>query len=139
MKLQDLKDSIETIAMSFDGIKDFDYGEDYLLATGKGKDYPLVFLEIPYGLDYQLKNKQKTVQFSLLVLFNSNVDDIKGDHETISEAENIADLMITKMQNEISEFKIESANAVSVREFSDDNANGIRIDIKGLTPRSKCL
>ena len=63
MTLEEIKQAIEAISLSHKRIASFDYGEDYLLATGKGTDYPLVFLEIPYNANYELaNNKFKTFQ-----------------------------------------------------------------------------
>lgn len=60
MNLEQIKDKIETVSLSHKQIVDFDYGETFLLATGKGSDYPLAFLELPYFIGYQLDNTDES-------------------------------------------------------------------------------
>jgi hypothetical protein len=141
MTLEQIKDSIKRIALEHRQINDFDYGEDFLLATGKGNDYPMAFLEIPYNVTYDLsRNKYKTVQFALLVLFPPSNDAVKEDHTCISNAEQIGDAIITRMQDEflLLGFLIDSVNGLSLREFSDDSVSGFRFEISGKIMRSFC-
>ena len=85
MTLEEIKNSIKEISFSSTHIKSFDYGEDFLLATGKGSDYPMSFLEIPYNVSYELdNNKYKTFQFALLILMKPANDDVQRDHRSIS-------------------------------------------------------
>lgn len=141
MNLEQIKDKIQTISLSHKQIVDFDYGEDFLLATGKGSDYPLAFLEIPYSINYQLDNNRfKTFSFALLILMNPAVDDLQDDHSSISEAETIADSIITTIQTEFRTMGIllDTVNGISLREFSDDSVSGVRFDITIKVFRSYC-
>lgn len=137
MTLEEIKDGIKEISLSHRRIKDFDYGEDFTLATGKGSKYPLTFLEIPYSANYELSNnKFKTFSFALLVLMKPSLDDVIGDHKGISEAEIIGDSIITKLQADLPELKLDSVTGLSLREFSDDNVSGFRFDITARTFRT---
>ncbi|GHM98852.1 hypothetical protein WSM22_03420 [Cytophagales bacterium WSM2-2] len=138
MTLQHFKNEIEKICLSNRNIQSFDYGEDYQLATGKGKKYPLAFLELPYNIDYSFdQDNLKTVQFALLILFTTKGkgDDVKGDHMLISQAESIGDNVTQIIYKTVKGFKIDSVNGLSLREFSDDNATGVRLEIKGQMKR----
>lgn len=140
MTLEDLKDKIKSISLAHKKINDFDYGEDYLLATGKGNDYPLAFLEMPYLINYEPDNRFKTLQFSLLILMPPTNDDIINDHQNISDAEQIADAIITRFKNEAASigFIIDTVDGTSLREFSDDNVSGFRLGITGKFFRAYC-
>jgi len=141
MTLQDLKDQIQTICLQHNDVKTFDYGEDFQMATGKGVEYPLTYLEIPYSFNYELAtNRFKTVQFALWVLNNPSLDDVVGDHQQISNMETIADAIITRMQDDLKPlgFRITSVNGISVRNSTDDNVSGVRLDIQGDTFRAFC-
>ena len=46
MTLQHLKNDVETICLANKNIQTFDYGEDFQLAIGKGKKYPMAFMEL---------------------------------------------------------------------------------------------
>jgi hypothetical protein len=140
MTLEELRHTIKNISLSHKEIRDFDYGEDFLLATGKGKDYPLVFLELPYSINYESDNRFKTLSFALNVLMTPTDDDIKDDHENISEAEQICDAIITRFQDEVKQFGfiINNVNGISLREYSDDNVSGFRLEIQGRVFRSYC-
>lgn len=134
MTLTQLKDTIEQIVEGFEEIKTFQFGEDYLEALANETEYPMVFLEIPYVTTYSLSNKQKTVQFALLVLMQSE-DSNEDSHDSISQAENLGDLILFELQKNM-QFKLTDANSLTVREFSDDSVDGVRIEIKGNTIRA---
>jgi hypothetical protein len=135
MTLEQLKDSIRTISLSHISISDFDYGEDALIGT-TDKVKPYIYLELPYQITYSANHQNKTIQFALLVLLPSiNDDNVVTDHESISNAERIGDAIITKIQEDIKEFRLTGINGVSLREFSDDNLNGFRFDVQGLMTR----
>lgn len=134
MTLGQLKDTIEQIVEGFEEIKTFQFGEDYLEALSNETEYPLVFLEIPYVTTYSLSNKQKTIQFALLVLMQSE-DSNEDSHDSISKAENLGDLILFELQKNM-QFKLTDANSLTVREFSDDSVDGVRIEIKGNTIRA---
>ncbi len=139
MTLHELKTEIEKICLSNKHIRSFSYGEDFQLATGKATKYPLTFLELPYNLDYSFEqDNTKGVQFALLVLFTSKGkgDNIKSEHELISQAESIGDGITNVLFKTVKEFRVTSVNALSLREFSDDNCSGMRFEIKGSMKRS---
>lgn len=141
MTLELLKNRIRHISISHKQITDFDYGEDFLLATGKGRDYPLVFLEIPYNLSYEIpSNRFKSLQFALLVLMKPTNDAVDEDHVLISKSETIGDAIVTRFQKEAAQigFIIDSVNGISLREFSDDNVQGFRFEITGRFFREYC-
>lgn len=140
MTLEELKDKIKLISLAHKSINGFDYGEDFLLARGAAT-YPMVFVEIPYNLSYQIANGRfKTFQFALLVLMPSQVDNLTTDHQGISQAETIGDAIITRLINDLKPLgvSIDNISGLSLREFSDDNVNGFRFDVTAKTFRSYC-
>lgn len=141
MTLEELKDNVQRICLKHKTIVNFEYGEDFLLATGKGSDYPMAFLEIPYNISYDLiTNKFKDYSFSLCILMQVTNDDIVTDHTLISEAETIGDAIVTRITKELKPlgFLIEQVNGISLRNFSDDNVQGMRFELTGKVGRSFC-
>lgn len=128
MNIQEIRKEIESISLN-NGVKTVDYGEDFLLATGKGIKYPLSFFELPLTVDYAITGKPiKEFKFALLILDRPSFDNIKTDFQTISEMEVLGDTIIGELQT-VSDLGITSVNGLSLREFSDDNVSGMRYEI----------
>lgn len=142
MTLQELKDNIERIALKHKQIVSFEFGEDFLLATGKGSKYPMVFLEIPYNINYDLPTTAfKDFSFALLVLKPSNKDQpIVEDHRDISASEVIGEAIIRRITTELKPFGflVQQVSGNSLRRFSNDMVSGIRYDLTGRLTRSSC-
>lgn len=140
MTLQELTDYWQTLCLSHKDVKQFLIGSWYDAANNTDDKYPLCFYELPYTINYNpvWQKPIDTLQFSLSVFLSSKIDSIKDDNEAISYSKSIGDAIITKAQNEATGFKIQSVNAVSVREYTDDNVAGLRYDITILLPRDIC-
>jgi hypothetical protein len=142
MTLQELKNIIERISLAHKQIVSFEYGEDFTLATGKGSKYPMVFLEIPYNINYDLPATAfKDLTFALLVLKPSNKDQpVADDHKDISSSEVIGEVLIRRMTSELKPLGlvIQQVSGLSLRRFSNDMVSGFRYDITGRLTRSNC-
>ena len=143
MTLELLKEFWKDIALKHKDVKQFQVGSWYDTATQQKQPsdlYPLVFWEMPYSINYNA-NWSKTadnVTCSMSVFLYTKMDDIDDTHQAISYAKSIGDAIITKAKLEATDFTIESVNAVSVREFSDDYVAGLRYDIVIFLKRDIC-
>ena len=142
MTLEDLKNYWRDIALKHKDVRQFDVGSWYDAATHPYTTdiYPLVFWEMPYSINYNQdwSKTLDTVTFSLSVFLYTKLDDILDSHQAVSFAKTIGDAIITKAKLEATDFKIQSVNAVSVREYSDDYVSGLRYDITILLKRDIC-
>ena len=139
MTLESLKDFWKDISLKHKDVLQFLVGSYY--DTGMGNDkYPLVFWEMPYAITYNqdFSKRLDTVTCSLSVFLSNKADDIADTHQAISYAKSIGDAIITKAKLDATEFSIQSVNAVSVREYSDDYVAGMRYDITILLQRDIC-
>jgi len=130
MTIIELIDYWRNISLSQKDVKQFSVGSNYDSANNTDDKYPLVFMEMPFTFDKNINKQLDTVQFSLNVFINTKIDSIKDDYEAISFTKTIGDSIIAKIQTDANtDFKIIAVNAISVREYSDDNCAGIRYDI----------
>lgn len=140
MTLEQLKDYWKTIALKHKDVKSFNVGSWYDSANNTDDKYPLVFWEVPYTINYnQDWNKRiDTVTCSMSVFLYTKQDDIDDSHQAISISKSIGDAIITKAKLESTDFIIQSINAVTVREFSDDYVAGTRYDLVLSIKRDIC-
>lgn len=143
MTIDELKDYFKTICLAHRDIKGFQIGNDYNQAQTISTDYPIVFYELPYSIQYRGTNTNlnlDTVGVAFNVFVESNRDNVEGDHTAISKAKEIGDAIITYIENEQDpqNFLIGSASALSVREFTDDSVAGMRFELTILLPRTFC-
>jgi len=135
MTLLELTDFWKDISLKHKDIKDFIVGSNYDAATGSD-NYPQVFWELPYSITYPSLDKPKyQVQVSLSVYLATKVDSIIDDNYAISLAKEIGDAIIMYGKAKAGLlFMVDAVNAISVREYSDDNCAGMRYDITITTP-----
>ena len=140
MTLEDLKDFWKDISLKHKDVKQFSVGSNYDVATNNSDKYPLLFWELPYNINYNADWSKglDTVQISFSVFLSTKLDDIADSHEAISIAKSIGDAIVTKAKLTATEFKIQSVNALSVREYSDDYVAGMRYDLTLLLQRDIC-
>jgi hypothetical protein len=140
MTLLELHDYWKCVSLQHKLVKQFNTGSNYDAANNTDDRYPLVFFELPYIITYNSvwQKRVDTVTFSLNVLEYTKQDSIKDDNEGISYAKEIGDEIISYVQLHTTEFKVQSVNAVSVREYTDDSVAGIRYDITVLIERDAC-
>lgn len=138
MTLLELTDFWKDISLRHKDVQEFQVGSNYDSATNTDNKYPLVFYELPYSITYNQDKPIDTIIFSLNVFLESKVDSIKDDYEAISLAKEIGDAIMLKAESEAIDFKINSINALSVREYTDDSVAGIRYDISLDMKREVC-
>lgn len=130
MTLDQIKNVFNTISLQHVDIKEFYIGDSFSVAVSPKTKYPIVFLEIPYSINYSDNRRTKNYQFALLVLFKVKQDDIEQSHKAISAAEDIGDAIISKIQNDYKQdFLITGVNGLSVDQFSDDYLAGVRFEL----------
>jgi len=141
MTLNELKDYIKSVCLKHKDIQDFYIGDAYNEAEQINHNYPLVFYEMPYFLQYNLSPQRRVdnVQFAFNVFVDSNWDKIEEDHDAISAAKSIGDDIITYILEAQREFVIGSVTAVSVSEFGDDSVAGMRFEWQVQLPRDACI
>lgn len=139
--LEDLKDAWRNTVTGYTAttINQFEVGENF--DTNKFADssnyYPLAFLEIPYSITYDKKNR--TISFALVILLNSEFDNPRTNHIKISQAETIGDNIIKSFEANYKHiFKIENVNGLSLSQYTDDKTCGMRFEITGTALRN-CL
>jgi len=141
MTLEELKDFWkDTICLPNKKVMDFQVGSWYDAGVNHKQPYPLVWWEMPYSIAYNpdFPKRLDTVVCSLSVLIDTKPDSIPDSHYGASQAKEIGDAIITKARLEATEFIIQSVNAVSVREYSDDEVAGIRYDVTIQMQREVC-
>lgn len=141
MTLEQLKDYWKEIALKHKDVRQFMVGNNYDAANNTDDKYPLVFWEMPYSIDYPDLDKQlDKVTCAMSVFLYTKQDDILDAHSAISLAKEIGDAIITRVEelNDGKDFVIDSVNAVSVREYSDDSVSGLRWDITMSVKRETC-
>jgi hypothetical protein len=142
MTLENLKDFWRDISLKHKDVQQFDVGSWYDAATHPytSQYYPLCFWEMPYTINYnqEFSKTVDTVTCSLSVFLTTKVDDIADSHQAISIAKSIGDAIVTKARLTATDFSIQSVNAVTVREYSDDYVSGVRYDITILLKRDIC-
>lgn len=140
MTLHELKEYVKAICLAHEDIQDFYIGSSYNEAEDINLKYPLVFYELPYFINYNLNPRSQVdnVQFAFNVFVDSNSDKIKEDHQAISEAKEIGDLIVTYILENTSYFVVTGISAISVREFGDDSVAGMRFEWQVQLPRTTC-
>lgn len=130
MVLQELKDSIEYICLQHNAINNFAYGKEFDIMGNKSHQYPLAFLELPYALTYYPQQQQfKGITFALMFLFSPKQDSIPEQHVGISNADQIADAIIARMQHDFTG-KVLFTNIVSISlsEYTAEDLSGVRVE-----------
>ena len=137
MTLQEIKDTFQSVSLAHVAIKGFNYGQTFDIPNGGDNTYPFAFLEIPYLASYP-ERKYKTFNFALNILIATSPDDRVEDHQAISDAEEIGDAIITRIQTENKDLFFETITALSLNEFSDDDVAGMRFEFVVRTGRDFC-
>lgn len=138
MNLNELNEYIESVSLAHRDVKEFKTGSDYNQAEDINQSYPLVFYELPYLINYNIRGMNDNVQFAFHVLYSTQSDDIENDHEAISCAKKIGDEIVTYIMNNTTEFIVDTVTGLSLREFTDDSAAGMRYEWIIQLPREAC-
>lgn len=134
MTLDEAKIVIKNIALSHKDIKEFTMGENFEIGIRKTTDYPIVHLELPIVIDYS-KMKSKDFSLALLILTKSKQDDVEQNLIDTSYCEQIADQILQKINAYHKNLAILQGNAITMRNFSDDNLVGVRVEFDVTTGR----
>lgn len=130
MTIQELKDTIKDVCLRHKDVKSFDIGNAYNRAEDVTSLYPKCYLEMPYEYDYAIEaGTADEINIQLDVLLLSKTDDVNDNHEAISLAKEIADNILHYLNYEIDEIALTLASGISLREFSDDDVSGWRLDL----------
>jgi|AntRauTorcE11897_2_1112592.scaffolds.fasta_scaffold23044_3 uncharacterized protein with HEPN domain len=139
LTIEEIKNRIKQVSLSHEDIESFDFGESFDVANFKNATYPMCFLELPYLLTYLDDRRFKTIQLAINFLGRGDFEkDREYTNEVISNMELIGDAVITKLEQEYTDFKFDSVNAVSLRDFSDDSLSGVRYEVIIRTQRAFC-
>lgn len=139
MTLENLKDYWQNVCLLHKDVKQFNVGNNYDTANNTDDKYPLCFYELPYSIDMNMDKPIDTIQFAFSVFLYTKQDDIADAHQAISLAKAIGDAILMKIgADNDSGFTLNSANCVSVREYSDDYVAGVRYDIAITMKRDLC-
>lgn len=140
MTLNDIKNAFNQVSLQHVDIKEFYVGDSFSVAVSPQTKYPIVFLEIPYNISYDDNRRLKSYSFALLVLLKVQQDNINASHTAISNAEDIGDAILSKIQNDYKQqFIISGINALSLDQFSDDYLAGVRYELTATVNREYSL
>lgn len=130
MNLSDLITNIEQLCLSHKQIVAFHVGETFDVATSKSSEkYPAVWLELPILTSY-IDSRKKTHTLSMDFLTLAKSDDITEQMERTSDMEEIADEVMQAINDKFQNIGIENLSGLTLRNFSDDDLVGVRIDLQ---------
>jgi hypothetical protein len=137
MTLQELKDKIEYICLQHKAINSFAYGREFSVMGDKEHEYPQAFLELPYNLTYFPEQQQfKAIDFAIMFLFNQKQDSLVDQHIGISNADQICDAIVARMQHDFTgEVAFVNINSVSLQEYTAQDLSGIRCEFQARMKR----
>jgi hypothetical protein len=123
-------DAFNIVSKAHKDIQETYMGTSFDVAVKTDTVYPISFIEIPLNLVYANDRKFKTFNFAYYILIKGEQDDVVKDINTISIAEEIGDMVISKIQNDYSDkFYLTNINGVSLNSYSDDMLCGVRFEI----------
>lgn len=140
MTLLELREYIKSVSLAHISVKSFKTGSQYNADDSPSDTFPMVFYELPYLITYSItpSSRVDNVQFAFNIFVESNWDNIEDDHDAISRAKEIGDAIVTYIQENSTEFKINNVTAVSVREYTDNSVAGMRYEWDILLIRDVC-
>jgi len=137
--LETLKDYWQNLSLSHKDVQQFKIGNYYDSANSGNDKYPLVFWEMPYSISMNLDKPIDTIQVSFNVFLSTKQDDVQDAHQAISLAKAIGDAILLRAHEDSnSGFTLNSANSISVREYTDDYVAGMRYDLALTVMRDMC-
>ena len=129
MTITDLIDDIKELALAHDQVVSFHVGEDFDIATTKSSEkYPAVWFELPIYVSYE-DRRRKTYAASLDVLTLAKSDDISDQIYKTSDMETIGDELMQAIDDKFQSIGVSALTGLSMRNFSDDDLVGIRIEL----------
>jgi len=140
MRLIDLKETIKNACTSHNYVKSFNYGNDFDFGASNDDTYPMCYYELPLIIDSELNTNSPytEVRFGFYVFVDLNNDDIVNDYEANALALEIGTEIFEYINETSNVVNIVNYNGVTLREFGDDSAAGIRFDVTANIFR-KCI
>lgn len=137
MTLQTMKDMIENICLQHKDINNFSYGREFDIMGDKAHQYPMCFLELPYSLIYFPEQQQfKAIDFAIMVLFSQKSDSTADAHIGISNADQIGDAIIARMQHDFTgEIAFTNIASISLQHYTAEDLSGVRIEFQARMKR----
>jgi hypothetical protein len=121
--------NIKQLALTHKQIVSVHIGNTYDIATSKSSErYPNMWIELPILIDYNDPRK-KTYTLALNFLSLCKSDDIEDAVNKTSDMEVVCDEMLQAIQDSFRIIGISDINAITLRNFSDDDCVGVRTDI----------
>lgn len=129
MTLQELITDIKTICLAHDQVVGFHIGNSFDVATSKSSErYPAIWFELPILMDYPDRRK-KNFDFALNALSLVKEDDIDDVINKTSDMEVIMDEITQALDDKYQNIGLSEINALTLRNFSDDDLVGVRCEI----------
>lgn len=130
MTLNDLIDDIKELCLAHDQVVAFQVGNTFDIATSKSSEtYPAVWFELPILTSYDDRRK-KTHAIALNFLTLAKSDDITDQMAKTSDMEVIGDEVSQAIDDHFQNIGIsEDISGLTMRNFTDDDLVGIRIEI----------
>ena len=129
MNINELIEEIKELALSHKQVVSFQVGNTFDIATSKSSEsYPAVWLELPILASYDDRRKK---MFSIALNFLTLVkqDDINDTISKTSDMEVLADEMLHAIDDNFTNIGIDSISGLTLRNFSDDDLVGVRVDL----------
>lgn len=132
MNLGELLLFITETALSNTQIVSVQTGNVFEIAAKKDK-YPALWIELPALIDYNLESR-KNFTFALNFLSLCKYDDIQDIINKTSDMEVCADSVLMAL-DESNECIMEDITGLTLRNFSDDDLVGVRVELTFITSR----
>lgn len=134
MTISELTENLKNLSLAHEDIRSFHIGETFDVATSKSSDkYPAVWLELPINTNYESRRKEHSTAIDVVNLAES--DDIEDQIRVTSNMEAIADQLLQKIIEVYRQLGINIQSGLTLRNFSDDDLCGVRIDLTFIVGR----
>lgn len=129
MNLSDLIKNIQELALTHNQIEAVQTGNIFDVATSKSSEvYPALWMELPVLIDYNdVRKKTYTLALNFLSLCKS--DDLLDAIDKTSDMEVVCDEVLQAINNKFQTIGVQDIQAITLRNFSDDDLVGVRVDI----------
>lgn len=130
MKLHELINEISTLVLQHKQIESCQTGNVFDIATSKSSEvYPAVWIELPVFTNY-IDRRKKSHSFSINFLSLCKSDDLDDAIQKTSDMEVIADEVLQALDDRFTTIGISEAIGLTLRNFSDDDLVGIRVELQ---------
>lgn len=121
---------LKELALDHKQVVSYQVGNTFDVATSKSSEkYPAIWTELPIIIDYPDRRK-KQYGFALNFLTLAKTDDITDEMYKTSDMEIIADEFLQALDDKYRTIGISGLVGLTLRNFSDDDLVGVRVDVK---------